>query len=91
MSDVTYERAVDLMEAELGDELVALNIESGNCFGFNSVATSVWRALARPQSFIEIKSLLLEEYDVPEAVCTDALSGLLDDMIEKQLVRVRMD
>ena len=44
----TYQRAVDLMEAELGDDIVALDVARGTCFGFNSVASSVWRALAEP-------------------------------------------
>ena len=34
------------MEAELGEELVALDPQAGNCFGFNEVAAWVWRRLA---------------------------------------------
>ena len=43
MSDPVYKRRTELMEAELGDELVGLDPAAGECFGFNSVATSVWR------------------------------------------------
>jgi hypothetical protein len=33
-----YRRALTLMEADIGDELVALDATAGNCFGFNQVA-----------------------------------------------------
>jgi hypothetical protein len=83
-----YKRAVDLMEAELGDELVALEPDAGNCFGFNSVATSVWRNLAQPKSFDELRDALLEEYDVEPEQCARELQELLQDLSEKGLVVV---
>ena len=88
MTGLTYERAVDLLEAELGDELVALSIEDGNCFGFNSVATSIWRALDQPRSFEQLKAALLADYEVPADKCAGELETLLDDMIDKKLIRV---
>jgi len=81
-----YKRAVDLMEAELGDELVALNVNAGECFGFNSVATSVWRELKEPKSFNQLRDILLEEYEVEPERCTHELKDLLDDLCAKQLV-----
>jgi hypothetical protein len=89
MTGMTYERAIDLMEAELGDELVALSIEDGNCFGFNSVAASVWRALEQPRSFDELKATLLGEYEVSPDECAIELEGLLGDMVEKKLIRAK--
>jgi hypothetical protein len=48
------------MEAELGDELVALDPNAGECFGFNSVATSVWRNLEQPKRFEQLRDALLD-------------------------------
>jgi len=81
-----YKRAIDLMEAELGDELVALDPNAGECFGFNSVATSVWRELAEPKSFEQLRDVLLEEYEVSGEQCTSELEELLDDLSAKGLV-----
>jgi hypothetical protein len=83
-----YERAVDLMEAELGDELVALDPDAGNCFGFNSVAASVWRTLREPKSLDEIQAAMLEEYDVEPAQCERELEELLADLCARGLVRM---
>ena len=74
------------MEAELGDELVALNPQEGECFGFNEVATSVWRQLAQPRTFEQIRDALLAEYDVGEKQCSIELLELLDHLTAKGLV-----
>jgi hypothetical protein len=74
------------MEAELGDELVALDPDGGKCFGFNNVATSVWGLLKEPKSFDELRGALLDEYEVDPEQCTRELRALLDDLLEKRLV-----
>jgi len=81
-----YKRAVDLMEADLGDELVALDPNAGDCFGFNSVATSVWRQLEQPRTFEELRDGLLNEYEVDEQRCTQELKELLQDMSQRGLI-----
>ena len=81
-----YRRSVDLMEAELGDELVALDPKAGTCFGFNSVAASVWRLLDEPKTFEQLQQGLLEEYEVDPAECSNELQRLLGDMSSKGIV-----
>ena len=82
----TYKRAVHLMEAELGDELVALDPAGGQCFGFNSVATSVWHQLTGPQTFEQLRNALLEEFDVGPEQCGRELQELLDDLCARGLI-----
>ncbi len=77
------------MEADLGGELVALDPNAGECFGFNSVATSVWRNLEKPKSFDELRDALLEEYQVDLEECTRELTELLADLLAKGLVTSR--
>jgi hypothetical protein len=62
--DPTYVRTRELLEAELGDELVALDVTDGLCFGFNDVALSIWRRLAQPILLSALIAGLTEEYDV---------------------------
>ena len=83
-----YKRAVDLMEAELGDELVALDADAGRCFGFNDVATSVWRQLKQPKNLDQLRCALVDEYDVDPDQCTGDLEELLEDLCAKGLVTV---
>ena len=87
MSETIYERATELLEADLGAELMALDVDAGTCFGFNSVATDVWRQLACPRSFREIRDALLAEYEVGDEQCTAELSELMKSFVEMGLVR----
>jgi len=84
--EAIYKRATDLMEADLGDELVALDPNAGECFGFNSVATSVWRLLEEPKNFGQLRDALLDEFEVSPEQCTGELKDLLDDLAAKGLV-----
>jgi hypothetical protein len=81
-----YRRSAQLLEAEINDELVALEPNQGTCFGFNSVATDVWRRLEQPRSFAELKNALLAEYDVSEEQCSGELRELLEQMREARLI-----
>lgn len=74
------------MEAELGDELVALDPAAGQCFGFNNVATSVWRQLEQPKDLNQLRDALAAEYDVEPERCERELKDLLDDLCEKRLI-----
>jgi hypothetical protein len=86
MPKVTYRRSAELMEAEVGDELVGLDVRAGTCFGFNLVAASVWHSLAKPRTFRELREELLEKFDVSAEQCTAELKELLDDLAAKGLV-----
>ena len=88
MNETSYRRAISLMEAGIGDELVALDPDKGSCFGFNDVATWVWRRLERPASFAQLRDGLLAEYDVSEEQCTNELEALLGDLVERGLIAI---
>ena len=87
MNETVYERATELLEADLGAELMALNVEAGTCFGFNAVATDVWRQLVSPKSFEEIKTALLSDYDVSAEQCSTELADLMGSLVEMGLIR----
>lgn len=76
------------MEANLGDELVALDPAKGNCFGFNGVATWVWHRLEQPASFDQLRDGLLNEYEVSDEQCTNELKVLLDDLVDRGLIAI---
>lgn len=86
MEEASYRRAIQLLEAGIGDELVALEPEKGSCFGFNSVAAWVWRRLAEPATFDQLRDGLLAEYEVGGEQCVAELHALLDDLMAKGLV-----
>jgi hypothetical protein len=86
MPDRIYRRAAQLMETEIGDELVALDVKVGMAFALNAIAASVWHSLAEPKSFEKLRNELIGEYDVTAEQCTLELQALLDDLTSEGLI-----
>jgi hypothetical protein len=74
------------MEAEIGGELVALDVEAGTAFTLNEIAARVWRSLAEPKSFEQLRNELMGDYDVTREQCTLELQALLDDLTNEGLI-----
>ena len=51
------------------------------------MAASIWRRLAQPAGFDELKQTLLEEYDVTTDRCTEELRELMQVLVDHGLVR----
>ena len=75
------------MESEVDGEVIALDVEQGQCYGLNSVATRVWQLLERPASIDEISDTLVGEYDVGEEDCRTQVRQLVDDLVSAGLVK----
>jgi GeoRSP system PqqD family protein len=73
--------------AELGDETVILNIESGVYFGLDAVGTRIWQLLDCGTSEEGIIAVLLEEYEVEQAVLRRDVQSFLDTLAQKGLTR----
>jgi len=87
MSKQLFCRSSQLIDADIRSELVALDLERGDTFGFNEVATAIWRKLAQPRSFDDLRKTLVAEYSVSEEQCSRELREFLDDLVAKRLVR----
>ena len=86
MSEAKYQRKGEVLDAEVGDELVALDVVAGDCFGMNEVAKTVWQSLAEPKSFMQLREELLAEYDVAAAQCEIELKELLEELAAQGLI-----
>ena len=91
MSRVIYRRNAPLLEAEVGNELVALDPAAGLCFGFNEVAARVWQRLAEPATLEQICDELTADFEVDRDQCFTEVQELLDDMEAKQLIERTSD
>ena len=91
MTATRYVRAKELLEAELGDDLVALDVDGGDCFGFNSVAADIWSLLDQPRNFNALQQALMDQYDVDPGECSAELQNCLADLVNQGLVRTIKD
>ena len=80
-------RCQEMLEADVNGEIVALNVEQGQCYGLNSVASEIWRMLEEPRSIDDICARLTSEYDVDSATCRAEVVTLLLKLQEEGLVK----
>ncbi|UVO55779.1 PqqD family protein [Sphingomonas sp. SUN039] len=83
------ERIDGMVEAEVGGELVGLDIERGSCFGFNATATRIWHLVGTPQSLGTLCDALMAEHEVDRATCLADTAAVLRVMADEQLVALR--
>lgn len=86
MSEPKYQHKREVLEAGVGGELVALDLGSGDCFGFNLVAADIWQSLAQARGFDELRDELLDQYEVGADQCSLELQELLDELVAKGLI-----
>jgi hypothetical protein len=79
-------RRVGVIDAEINQEIVALNIENNTCYGLNSVGSRIWRLLAAPIPVGDICATLLTEYNVEPGDCERQVVDLLEEMHDEGLI-----
>jgi hypothetical protein len=83
---IRYRRNRELMEANFGDELVALDRKIGVCLSFNEAATHIWRSLETPTMVSDIIEGLLQEFDVDAHECRRDVLELIAELEAMGLV-----
>jgi hypothetical protein len=71
----------------LGDEAVILNVSSGVYFGLDTVGTRMWQLISEHGSTEKVVAALLDEYEVEESQLRHDLDKLIDQLIEKELLK----
>jgi hypothetical protein len=86
--DMLVSRRAGLIEAEVDGELVALHVDNGTCYGFNSTATRIWGMIEEPKRLSALRDALVAEFDVAPDVCEAELLDLLKDLEGDGLVEL---
>ena len=82
-------RTSRLLESEVDGELVALDIENGQCYGLNGAGTRIWQLLGTETTPARICDALTGEYDVDRATCEADVRQVLGSLKDEGLVEVR--
>jgi hypothetical protein len=79
-------RSDGFIDAEIDNEIVALSIENGTCYGLNRVGSRIWSFLAVPIQIREICARLLTEYKVEHSTCERQVLDLLEELRAEGLI-----
>lgn len=86
--DTRILRTQGLLESDVAGDVIALDIQNGQCFGFNSVASAVWHSLERETSVAEICETLTSEFEVAESECKEAVIRFVRELHSEGLVEL---
>ena len=86
--DVRVVKVRQLLEAEVDGEIVALDVDNGQCYGLNAVATKIWALLDETSSLREVCARLEGEFDVEPSECAQQVRALVDELQADGLVAV---
>jgi Coenzyme PQQ synthesis protein D (PqqD) len=73
---------------EVQGEAVLLQLDNGEYFGLDEVATRIWQLLVANSDLDAVRDALVNEYDVAEDEATNDLTRLVDELISKHLLEV---
>jgi len=79
-SDTVVARRDAVVEREIDDEILALSIEQGICYGMNRVASRIWKLLAKPTRICDLCTTLLAAYRVDPDACERQVLDLLEEL-----------
>ena len=90
MSDDTILVATEgLAIADLDEEAVVLDVNSGIYYGLNEVGARVMVLLKEPTSLSDIVNAMLQEYEVEGEQLKRDLMAFLQEMKDQQLIRIK--
>ena len=75
-----------VLARKLDDEMVLLNLDSGEYFGLNDTGTRVWELLADGRSRDEVVTRLIEEFEVAAEVATSHVATLCEELLAAGLL-----
>jgi hypothetical protein len=75
----------DLATADIDGGVVVLSVRAGAYFGFNGVASEIWRIISKPCRVGEILSALSQNHDVSDAALSRDVLPFLQTLIDRDL------
>ena len=77
-----------VIHTESGDEILALNPESGNCYSFSGPSARLWQVLAEPTTAAEAAAVLAAEFEIEEEACREQIAEFFTRLNDEQLIRI---
>ena len=83
------ERSPNKVAAEMGEETVILDIESGYYFQLNKSGARIWALIDSPVSVADLCARIEASFDVDRDTCRAEVTDFLALMREKGLIAIR--
>jgi coenzyme PQQ synthesis protein D (PqqD) len=74
------------LHREVQGEAVLLQLDSGEYFGLDTMATRIWQLIVEKGDLAEVEAALLDEFDVDPATLSSDLQRFVGELAIKQLI-----
>ncbi len=81
-----YNRHPSLLSSTLDDVVVILGIESGKYYQMNTVGSRIWEILEQPVTLEDIKTILLNEFNVTDEQCQESVADFICYLKSRKLI-----
>ena len=78
----------DQVSADLGDETIILNGQTGLYYGLEGIGIPVWKLIQNPISIQTICDTIQAEYDVEPGHCQDDITSLMVELLDEGMVEI---
>jgi Coenzyme PQQ synthesis protein D (PqqD) len=73
---------------DLGDEAVLLDLATETYFGLNATGTRLWKLLTGGAMIGDALATLVAEFDVSAEIVDRDMTELIDDLVQRGLLRI---
>lgn len=87
-ADTVIVRSDTLSTGEIDGEIVALDVEQGQCFGLDPIGAAVWKLAEQPVALGRIVDKLTGEYEVDRDQCLADLQSFVAELADIGMVRI---
>lgn len=91
MSKTKFRRSTEALFSTVGEDLVALNIPTGRCYGMQEVSVVVWNLIEHATELDEICAGVMELYDVEPEICRAEVGKLIEQLQAEGMVEAIED
>lgn len=87
--DTTVVASSHQLSAQLNDEVVVLNLQSGIYFGLTDVAARIWTLIEQPLTCASVVDVILEEFEADRQQIENDVLQFVHKMKDLGLIEVR--
>ena len=88
MTPRLYRRSESALFSNVGEDIVALHVENGHCYGMEKATAAIWELLADPIGIDQMVARLTATYDVAPADCRPDVERIVGQLEQEGLVSV---
>jgi len=87
LAEQSYQPNPDVVAQRVQDEVVLVNLRTNEIYTLNKTAARAWDLIAEGRDRSGVEAGLVEAFSVDEAEVGSELDGLLEELVEKELIQ----